>query len=204
MDIFSSWFNRSDPWREVEYGTGFNGFRFGFGFSVNRALRSFFSTSSSNNSSNVSKLRFLIRSNTLLLQIRRRLPPPPPPQISNHFLIRVLDMIREKPEIAYHFFKWLQNQRDVKQSLRAFATVLEILAENDLMNKAYWVAERSIDLGMHEICEVLIDECIDQKIACKVMNLLLWVYTKKSMVEQCLFSFEKMIRKGSLPSVRNC
>lgn len=114
-------------------------------------------------------------------------------------------MIREKPEIAFHFFKWLQSQRDLKQSSLAFAALLEILVENDLMSKARWVAERSIDLGMHEIYDLLIEKSVvDKVIACKILDLLLWVYTKKSMVKHCLLSFEKMISKGFSPSVRIC
>ncbi|KAF3606497.1 hypothetical protein DY000_02046240 [Brassica cretica] len=120
-------------------------------------------------------------------------------------LIRVLNMIREKPEIAFHFFKWLQSQRDLKQSFLAFAALLEILVENDLMSKAGWVAERSIDLGMHEIYHLLIEKSVvDKLIACKTLDLLLWVYTNKSMVKHCLLCFEKMITKGFSPSVRIC
>ncbi|CAH2033668.1 unnamed protein product, partial [Thlaspi arvense] len=196
--------------------------------------RSFFYTSTANTSLSVSKRRFLFQSPNLPPHPSSSSSSPTSSNLESYFanliltsygctpnrkwsshqfrllladpdlLIRVLNMIREKPEIAYHFFKWLQHQRDVKQSLQAFAAVLEILAENDLMSKAYWVAGRSIDLGMHEIDDLLIDGAFDKRIARKLLDLLLLVYTRKSMAEQCFSSFEKMIRRRFLPSVRNC
>ena len=82
--------------------------------------------------------------------------------------------------------------------------MLEILAKNNLMRSAYSVVERVISVDMHGIVDVSVDEYVGYEVSVKLLNLLLWVYTKKSMIEQCLLVFDKMIANGLLLDVKNC
>ena len=51
---------------------------------------------------------------------------------------------------------------------------------------------------MHGIVDVLVDGYVGYEVSVKLLNLLLWVYMKKSMIEQCLLVFDKMIANGLL------
>ncbi|KAK9276291.1 hypothetical protein L1049_005822 [Liquidambar formosana] len=64
--------------------------------------------------------------------------------------------------------------------------------------------ERVISVNMHGIVEVLIYGNSSFEVSVKLLNFLLWVYTKKLMIQQCLSTFDKMIRNGLLPDVKNC
>lgn len=119
-------------------------------------------------------------------------------------LVKILNMIREKPRIALRFFRWIQWQSEVKRSELAFCAVLEILVENNLMRSAYWIMERVVLADMCGIADVLIGKHLNSDISTNLLDLLLWIYTKKSMLEQCLSVFDKMLRNGLLPNVKNC
>lgn len=124
--------------------------------------------------------------------------------VDPELLIRVLDLIRIRPRIALRFFRWVEGQPGFKRSEFAFCVILEILAKNNLMRSAYWVVERVVCVNMHGIVDVLVDGYVGSEVSVKLLDLLLWVYTKKSMIEQCLLVFDKMMRNGFLPDVKNC
>jgi hypothetical protein len=42
------------------------------------------------------------------------------------------------------------------------------------------------------------------EVSIKLLDLLFWVFTKKSVLEKCLWIFYKMIYNGLLPDVENC
>lgn len=118
--------------------------------------------------------------------------------------VRVLVEIRTRPRIALRFFRWVESQPEVKRSEFVFCVILEILVQNNMMRSAYWVMERVISVDMHGIVDVLIGEYVFAKVSIKLLDLLLWVYTKKWLVEECLSIFDKMIQNGLLPDVNNC
>ncbi|XXG73412.1 hypothetical protein AAC387_Pa07g2333 [Persea americana] len=100
--------------------------------------------------------------------------------------------------------RWAEHQPGFDWSEPSFCAVLEILAENDLMRPAFSVAERAVSLNLLGVVDVLMDECISPDVLVKLLDLVLWIYTKKSMVELALSTFYKMGRNGFLPDVNNC
>ncbi|WRX13638.1 hypothetical protein QQP08_006125 [Theobroma cacao] len=63
--------------------------------------------------------------------------------------------------------------------------------------------EKAITFRMHGIDDVLIGGYLKLEVSVKLLNLLLWIYSKKLMVEQCLWLFYKMVRNWMLPDVKN-
>ncbi|KAF5948161.1 hypothetical protein HYC85_014118 [Camellia sinensis] len=118
--------------------------------------------------------------------------------------IRVLNSVRGRPRVALRLFRWAEGQPGFKRSEFIFCTILEILVQNNLMGSAYSVMERVISVDLHGIVDVLIDGYVNAEVSIKLLDLLLWLYTKESMVEQCLLIFDKMVRNGFLPDVKNC
>lgn len=127
------------------------------------------------------------------------------PSIHNPDLfLSVLDSICDKPRTVLWFFRWAEHQPGFDWSEPSFCAVLEILAENDLMRPAFSVAEWAVSLNLLGVVDVLMDECISPDVLVKLLDLVLWIYTKKSMVELALSTFYKMGRNGFLPDVNNC
>ncbi|RVW16925.1 Pentatricopeptide repeat-containing protein, mitochondrial [Vitis vinifera] len=118
--------------------------------------------------------------------------------------VRVLSSFRTSPRMALRLFRWAESQPGFRRSEFVFCAILEILAQNNLMRSAYWVMERVINANMHRIVDVLIGGCVSSEVSVKILDLLIWVYSKKSMVEQCLSVFDKMIKSRLSPDVKNC
>ncbi|CAI9785410.1 unnamed protein product [Fraxinus pennsylvanica] len=73
-----------------------------------------------------------------------------------------------------------------------------------MMTSAYWVAERAISVNLHCVADVLVDGYLKYDVSVKLLDLLLWVYSKKSDLKHCLVVFDKMVRSRFLPDVKNC
>ncbi|KAF8394005.1 hypothetical protein HHK36_020207 [Tetracentron sinense] len=72
------------------------------------------------------------------------------------------------------------------------------------MRSAYSVMERAISVDLHGIVDVLVDGYVSSEASIKLLDLLLWIYTKGSMIELCLSTFGKMVHNGFSPDVKNC
>ncbi|KAJ8634886.1 hypothetical protein MRB53_009153 [Persea americana] len=116
--------------------------------------------------------------------------------LNRDLFLNVLDSIRDKPKTVLRFFRWASRQPGFHPSEASFFAVLEILAENELMRPAYFVAEQAVSLKLHGIVDFLIDGCISSDVSAKLLDLFLWIYTNKSMVELALSTFYKMGRNG--------
>ncbi|KAL5726876.1 hypothetical protein ACHQM5_000124 [Ranunculus cassubicifolius] len=124
--------------------------------------------------------------------------------IDQDLFLCVLDSIRQRPHLALSFFRWAEIQPGFKRSELAICTILEILAENDLMRSAYAEMEKIVGNDLHGIVDYLSGGYVKPEASIKLLDLLLWIYTKNSMVELCLSTFNRMIEKGLSPDVRNC
>ncbi|XXG52002.1 hypothetical protein AAC387_Pa03g0434 [Persea americana] len=116
--------------------------------------------------------------------------------LNRDLFLNVLDSIRDKPKTVLWFFRWVNRQPGFHPSEASFFAVLEILAEKELMRPAYFVAEQAVSLKLHGIVDFLIDGCISSDVSAKLLDLFLWIYTKESMVELSLSTFNKMGRNG--------
>ncbi|KAH6822468.1 origin recognition complex subunit 4 [Perilla frutescens var. hirtella] len=119
-------------------------------------------------------------------------------------LLSVINSIRRRPGMVLKIFRWAEGKKGFKHSEFVFCSVLEILVGNGLMSPAYWVVERVIDVNMEGVVDVLIDGFSNYEVSLKILDLILWVCTKKSDVERCLWVFDSMVKNGFLPDVKNC
>ncbi|KAL0408914.1 UNVERIFIED_CONTAM: Pentatricopeptide repeat-containing protein, mitochondrial [Sesamum radiatum] len=124
--------------------------------------------------------------------------------IDSDLFLSVVNSIKNRPRMVLKIFRWAEGQKGFKHSEFVFCSVLEVLVQNGFMRSAYWVMERVINANMHSIVNVLTDGYLGIEVTCKVLDLLLWLYSKKSDVERCLWVFDKMVRNGFLPDVKNC
>lgn len=125
--------------------------------------------------------------------------------VDSDVLLSVINSTRHRPRVVLKIFRWAEGRKGFKHSEFVFCSVLEVLVENDLMSPAYWVVERAIDVNMEDVVvDVLIDGYSNYAISVKVLDLILWVCTKKSGVERCLLVFDKMVKNGFLPDAKNC
>ncbi|GFP84704.1 pentatricopeptide repeat-containing protein at1g22960 mitochondrial [Phtheirospermum japonicum] len=118
--------------------------------------------------------------------------------------VSVIHSIRNRPRMILRMFRWAQGQKGFKHSEFVFCSVLEVLVQNNFMRSAYWVVQSVINSNMHNVVDVLIDGYLENEVSCKVLDLLLWLYTKKSDIERCLWVFDKMVknmqRRGCSPN----
>ncbi|XP_065045617.1 pentatricopeptide repeat-containing protein At1g22960, mitochondrial isoform X4 [Musa acuminata AAA Group] len=121
-----------------------------------------------------------------------------------HLFLAALRSVRRRPRLALRFFRWAESQPGFPCSEAAFCAVLQILAEGGLMRAAYSVAQRVLHLRLHGIVDLLIDGHAGPEATAPLLDLLLWLYTKCSMVELAVSTFYKMVAHGFLPDVKNC
>lgn len=108
-----------------------------------------------------------------------------------NLFLRILNLIGRKPRIAFRFFRWVESQPRFKRSEFAFCKILEILVENNMMHSAYFVMERVVSLNLRGILDAMLDGYVSPAASIKLLDLLLWIYTKKSMLEQ---SYQLLIK----------
>ncbi|THU51912.1 hypothetical protein C4D60_Mb06t36070 [Musa balbisiana] len=121
-----------------------------------------------------------------------------------HLFLAALRSVRRRPRLALRFFRWAESQPGFPCSEAVFCAVLQILAEGGLMRAAYSVAQRVLHLRLHGIVDLLIDGHAGPEATAPLLDLLLWLYTKCSMVELAVSTFYKMVAHGFLPDVKNC
>ncbi|KAJ8484921.1 hypothetical protein OPV22_017406 [Ensete ventricosum] len=121
-----------------------------------------------------------------------------------HLFLAALRSVRRDPRLALRFFRWAESQLGFPCSEAAFCAILQILAEGGLMHAAYSVAQRVLHLRLHGIVDLLIDGHAGPEATVPLLDLLLWLYTKCSMVEHAVSTFHKMVAHGFLPDVKNC
>ncbi|KAL0910455.1 hypothetical protein M5K25_021440 [Dendrobium thyrsiflorum] len=121
-----------------------------------------------------------------------------------HLFLCTIHSIGNQPRVALRFFRWAERQPGFHRSEIPFCVVLEILADAGLMKAAYSVADRALTFGLHGIVDLLIGKYVNSDVTIKLLNLLLWMYTKCSMVERAMSTFRKMMDNGFLPEIKNC
>ena len=120
-------------------------------------------------------------------------------------LVRVLNTVRNRPVVALRFFRWAERQTGFKRSEISYSVILDILARNGLMRSAYCVMEKVVSVKMENgVIDVVSSSEVSMPSVKLILDLLLWIYVKKSLLEKCLLVFYKMVSKGLLPDVKNC
>nr|CAD1831443.1 unnamed protein product [Ananas comosus var. bracteatus] len=131
-------------------------------------------------------------------------------------LLRALASLRGRPRLALRLFRWAERHPSFAPSPAPFCAALALLADAGLARAAFSVAERALRLGLHSVVDFLLllvgsggaefrfEFAVSDATAAKLLDLLLWVYTKCSMAERAVSAFYKMAAHGLSPDVRNC
>ena len=117
---------------------------------------------------------------------------------------QVLCKMSAMPKLALRFFHWAQGQPGFKPTTSTYCTLLQILSRVGLDQSAYGIMENIVKTQCCNVLESLINEYRDEDVFPKLLDLLLWIYTKERLIEDSVALFYRMIHVGIMPSIQNC
>jgi hypothetical protein len=119
-------------------------------------------------------------------------------------VFQVLCKMSVKPRLALRFFHWAQGQSEFEPTTSTYCTLLQILSRAGLDRSVSGIMRNIVKTQCCNVLESLINEYRDEDLFPKLLDLLLWIYTKERLIEDSVALFYRMIHVGIMPSIQNC